>query len=157
MQRLRRRSNCPVQVPEGYGCAQSVCEWVLNEGKLLTKVFKVLLLSERKSIKPAIGYRKMPSRITIVRTLGIALVSLLLCAIFASELPELLSLADNTANDYALRSADSLVLPGLCSAIDVRKSAVKFNISTQDSRLGTPESTELAPLHLCVPYTVLRT
>jgi hypothetical protein len=99
----------------------------------------------------------MPSRIIFVRTLGIALVSLLLCAIFASELPELLSLTDNTANDYALRSADSLVLPVVCSAMDVPKSAGKFNISTQDSRLGTSESTEFAPLHVCVRYTVLRT
>lgn len=104
-----------------------------------------------------IGYRKMPSRITIVRILGIALVSLLLCVIFASELPELLSLTDNTANDYAPRSADSLVLPVVCSEMDVPKSAVKFNISTQDSRLGTSESTELAPLRLRIPYTVLRT
>lgn len=102
----------------------------------------------------------MPSRIIIVRTLGIALVSLLLCAIYASELPELLSLTDNTANDYVLRRADSLVLPVLCRAIDVRKSAVRFNISTQDSFLDplvSPQKTESAPLRLFVLYNDLRT
>ncbi len=92
-----------------------------------TNVFYVLPLSERTSIKVLDGYRKMPSRIIIVRTLGIALVSLLLCAIYASELPELLSLTDNTANDFTLRSADSLVSLLLDSAGNVQKAAIKFN------------------------------
>lgn len=102
----------------------------------------------------------MPSRTTIVRTLGIALVSLLLCAVFATELPELLSLTDNAANDFTMCSVDWFVLPVLCSAVNVRKSAVEFNISTPDSlfdRLGLPERTEMADSRLSVLYCVLRT
>ncbi len=102
----------------------------------------------------------MCHRTVIVRTLGIAFVSLLLCAILASELPELLSLTDNTANDFTMLSKDSLVLSVLDCAINVPKPAIKFNISTQDSlfgRLGSPEKTELAPSHLFILYSDLRT
>jgi hypothetical protein len=102
----------------------------------------------------------MSSRSTIVRSFGVALVSLLLCAIFASELPELLSLTDNTANDYELRSADSLVSPVLDSTRKVQKPAIELNISTQDLLLGplvSPQKTELAPLRLFVLYNALRT
>jgi hypothetical protein len=99
----------------------------------------------------------MSRRGIIVRTLGVALVSLLLCAIFASELPELLSLTDNTANDFAMRSADSSVWPVLDSARNVRKAAIKFDNSTQDSlfgRLGSPEKMELAPSRLFILYSL---
>ena len=95
----------------------------------------------------------------IVRTIGIALLSVLLCAILASEFPELLSLTDNTANDYAVPNADSLVLPVLDSARNVEKPTIEFNISTQDSlfrHIGTAEGTEMA---LCfnILHFVLRT
>jgi hypothetical protein len=99
-------------------------------------------------------------RTTIVRKFGVALVSLLLCAIFASELPELLSLTDNTANDFALRSQDSLVSPVLVRTRKVQKPAIAFNISTPDSLLGplvSPRKTELAPSRLFVLYKALRT
>lgn len=97
---------------------------------------------------------------SIVRTLGIALVILLLCAIFASELPELLSLTDNTANDFTMPSANSLVFPILHGPLNVEKPVIKFNISTQDSlfgRLGSVEETELAPSHLFILHSALRT
>ena len=96
----------------------------------------------------------------IVRTLGIALVSLLLCTIFVSELPELLSLTDNTANDFTMPSANSLVLPVLHGSLHVEKPVIAFNISTQDSRfgrLGSVEKTELAPSHLFILHSALRT
>jgi hypothetical protein len=92
----------------------------------------------------------MPSRIITVRPLGIALVTLLLCAIFAAELPELLSLTDNAANDFALRAADSLVSPVLGSVRDVQKAAIKFNNSAQDSLLGLPGSHEKMELGSCL-------
>jgi hypothetical protein len=131
----------------------------VNAWKLLTKVLKVLHVSQRRSIKLSIGNRKMPSRTIAVRTLGIALLSVLLCAIIASELPELLTLTDNAANDYALRSTDLLVLPILDSAKIVEKPTIEFNISTQDSlfgRIGSAEETESA---LCgyILHFVLRT
>jgi hypothetical protein len=115
-------------------------------------------LSERKSIKPK-TCRKMSSRSIIVRTFGIALVGLLLCAIFASELPELLSLTDNTANDFTMCSADSLVSPVLRSTKNVRKASIKFNNSPQDSlfrRMGSPEKTKVA-LCLFILYSAQRT
>lgn len=92
--------------------------------------------------------------------LRIALVSLLLCGIFASELPELLSLTDNTANDFTMRSANLLVAPVLDSARHVRKATTKFNNSTQDSLFGhlvSPEKTELVLSRLFVLYSDLRT
>jgi hypothetical protein len=100
----------------------------------------------------------MPSRTIIVSTFGIALVSLLLCAVFASELPELLSLTDNTANDFTMRRADWSISPFLDSARKARKPAIEFNISTQDSLLrpmGSPEKTELA-LCLFILYSAQR-
>jgi hypothetical protein len=108
-----------------------------------------------KEYKSLVGGRRMPRRITTLRMLGIALVSLLLCAIFASELPELLSLTDNTTNDFTVRSADSLFSPVLASARNVRKSAIE---STQDplvGRMGSPEKTELAPC-LFILYSAQR-
>ena len=102
----------------------------------------------------------MSRRSSIVRTLGIALVSLLLCTIFTSELPELFSLTDNTANDFTMPSANSLALPVVHGAINVEKTVIKFNISTQDSlfgRLGSVEKTELALSRLFILYSALRT
>jgi hypothetical protein len=102
----------------------------------------------------------MSRPIITVRTLGIALVSLLLCAIVASELPELLSLTDSAANDFTVRSADSLVWPVSHTAKIVRKAAINFSNSTQDrpfERLGALEKTELAPSLRLILYFVLRT
>jgi hypothetical protein len=98
----------------------------------------------------------MSRPIIVVRTLGIALVSLLLCAIVAAELPELLSLTDNTANDFTVRSADSS--PVFNTATIVWKAAINFNNSTQDppfERLGALEKT--APSLRFILHPVLRT
>lgn len=92
--------------------------------------------------------------------LRITLVSLLLCGIFASELPELLSLTDNTANDFTMRSANPLVAPVLDGARNVLKATMKFNNPTQDSlfsRAVSPEKMEFAPLLHFILYSVLRT
>jgi hypothetical protein len=91
--------------------------------------------------------------------LGIALVSLLSCAIFASELPELLSLTDNSANDFTMGMAGSLVSPVLDNAGNVRKAAIMLNNPTQDSllvRMVSPEKTELT-LCLFILYSAQRT
>lgn len=132
----------------------------LKVRKLPTNVFCALLLSERRSTTPRIGYRKMPSRSITLKMLGIAFVSLLLCAIFASELPELLSLTDNAANDFTVRSADSLASPVLDCSKNVRKPTIEFTNSTQDSLLGrmcSPEKTEFCTPLLLALYSVLRT
>ena len=102
----------------------------------------------------------MSPRITIVRMLAAALVSLMLCAIVASEVPELLSLTDNTANDFTMRRADSLVLLVLQSAKDVGKTGIDFNYPAFGSfllRMGTFEKAELVPTLLFILYSVLRT
>jgi hypothetical protein len=115
---------------------------------------------KRRSIKSLNGPSKMPSRTIIVRTLGIALVSLLLCAVLATELPELLSLTDNSANDFTMCGVYRLGRPVLCTAMNVRKSAVKFNIATPDwlfGPLGLTERAETADSRLSVLYSVLRT
>ncbi len=100
----------------------------------------------------------MPSRTRVARTLGIVLVSVLLCAIVASEMPELLSLTDNVANDYTLRRADSSVSPVLDSTRKIQNPTLEFNPFTQDfflGRVGSPEKTELA-LSLFILYSELR-
>ena len=80
----------------------------------------------------------MSRRTTIVRGLGISLVSVLLCAIFASELPELLSLTDNTANDFTMRSPIPLVSPVLDGARNVRKATIKFEQSHEGLAFRPP-------------------
>lgn len=97
----------------------------------------------------------MPSRTIIVKALGIALFSVVLCAIFASELPELLSLTNNTANDFTMCSADSSASLVVRNPKNVRKPAVEFNNSTQASLLenmGAPEKTELASCPFILHY-----
>jgi hypothetical protein len=70
-------------------------------------------------------------RISIGKILAPAVLCLLLCGIVAGEFPELLSLADNTANDFTVRSAHSVVPP-------VRLSASKnIRIANKDSAPAT--------------------
>jgi len=102
----------------------------------------------------------MSPQITAVRIVAAALLSLMLCAIVVSEVPELLSLTDNTANDFTMRRAGSLVLPVLQSAKDVGKTGIDFNhpaFGSFHSRLGTFKKAELVPTFLVILYTVLRT
>jgi hypothetical protein len=100
----------------------------------------------------------MSLRTIFGRTLGIAIVSVLMCAIFASELPELLSLTDNVANDYSLRRADSSISPVLDSTRKVQKPTLEFKLSTQDFFLGRVASPEKTELNLClfILYSELR-
>jgi hypothetical protein len=89
-----------------------------------------------------------------------AVLCLLLCGIFAGELPELLSLTDNTANDFTVRSAYSVVP-------HVRLNASKdVRIADRDSRpapnlffshLSPFEKAELVPSEVFILYSILRT
>ena len=56
------------------------------------------------------------ARMKIGTLLALAVVSLLLCGIVAAELPELLSLTDNAANDFTVRNPSTLVKGGLSHA-----------------------------------------
>lgn len=102
----------------------------------------------------------MSHRSVILRGLGIGLASVLLCAIFASELPELFSLTDNTANDFTMRSPIPLVSPVLDGARNVRKATIQSKNPTKYSLLGhlvSHEKTELALARLFILYSDLRT
>jgi hypothetical protein len=78
------------------------------------------------------GHHMMERKqIGIGKILAPAVLCLLLCGIVAGEFPELLSLADNTANDFTVRSAHSVVPP-------VRLSASKnIRIANKDSAPAT--------------------
>src|SRR5450432_2914912 len=68
-------------------------------------------------------------RTMISKILLRALVSLLLCGIAASEFPELLSLTDNTSNDFTVRRTDSLALHArLEGSRRVQKADIASNI-----------------------------
>jgi hypothetical protein len=79
------------------------------------------------------GHHMMERKqISIGKILAPAVLCLLLCGIVAGEFPELLSLADNTANDFTVRSAHSVVPP------PVRLSASKnIRIANKDSAPAT--------------------
>jgi hypothetical protein len=119
-----------------------------------------LAFDRAREYKYSEGCHRMSPRIIIPRTFGIALVSLLLCAIVASELPELLSLTDNAANDFTMRSADLFVSAVLYRTENLQKAAKEFNNFMPGSlfgRPGTPEKTGFAPSLLFILYSVLRT
>jgi hypothetical protein len=89
-----------------------------------------------------------------------ALATLLLCVVVNSELPELLSLRDNTANDFTMSSAKPLVSPVLQVATDIPKTAKDLRLPPFDSlfsRLSTSEKAALVPSLLFILYSVLRT
>jgi hypothetical protein len=88
-----------------------------------------------------------------------ALATLLLCVVLSSELPEFLSLTDNTANDFTMSSVKPLVSPVLHEATDIPKTANDFRIPAFDSlfsRLSTSEKAALVPSLLFILYSVLR-
>jgi hypothetical protein len=67
----------------------------------------------------------MLARTEIRKILVSSLVALLLCGIVASEFPELLSLTDNTANDFTLRKTNTEGLRALPDAVRV---AINFSV-----------------------------
>jgi hypothetical protein len=98
-------------------------------------------------------------RTNISKILLPGLVFLLLCGIVAGEFPELLSLSDNTANDFTVRRTDSVVSPALLGAsTHVRKADI--NSSTCElhfSRVSPFEKAELVPSAAFTVHSVLRT
>jgi hypothetical protein len=99
-------------------------------------------------------------RISVGKILARALVCLLMCAIVAGEFPELLSLIDNTSNDFTVRSAHSVVpLVRLTASkrvrIAVNNSAPAPNLFF--SHLSPFENAELVPSDVFIRYSILRT
>jgi hypothetical protein len=114
----------------------------------------------KKEYKSANRLYEMSSQSIAVRMLFASLATLLLCVVINSELPELLSLTDNTTNDFTMSSAKPLVLPVLHEATYIPKTAKHLEIPAFDSlssRLSTCEKAALVPSLLFVLYSVLRT
>jgi hypothetical protein len=99
-------------------------------------------------------------RISIGRILARALLCLLMCGIFAGELPELLSLTDNATNDFSVTGARPVVPPVRLNAsknvrISDKDSASALNLLF--SRLSPFERAELVPSDVFILYSILRT
>jgi|SRR5271156_238436 len=89
-----------------------------------------------------------------------ALVFLLLCGIVTGEFPELLSLTDNTTNDFTISRTKAPVTPVLPDASKhVRVGGTDFSTPVPDvffSRLNTLETAALVPSDLFILHSVLR-
>lgn len=90
-----------------------------------------------------------------------ALAFLLLCGIVFAEFPELLSLTDNTANDFTIRKTDTFALPvhlyvdGHIRILDIDSKILVLNFHF--SRLSPFEKTALVPTKLFILLSDLRT
>jgi hypothetical protein len=101
------------------------------------------------------------ARTNIRKILVPALVSLLLCGIVVGKLPELVSLSDNTANDFAIRRTDSVASrPLLGVSRQVRAADIDSNICVPElhfSPVNPLEKTELVPSNAFFLHSALRT
>jgi hypothetical protein len=100
-------------------------------------------------------------RTNIGKILVPALVFLLLCGIVGAEFPELLSLTDNTANDFTLRSTNSVVSPiRLDTSSHLRATDIESNTPAPGllfSRLRSFEKAALVPSAAFILHPALRT
>jgi len=100
-------------------------------------------------------------RTRIVGIVARLVVFLVLCGIVGGEFPELLSLTDNTSNDFTVRKTNNAVSPLTRNANrHDRASNLKPNIAEHDgafSRLGPIETAELVASGVFSLYFILRT
>ena len=99
-------------------------------------------------------------RISFGKILARALLCLLLCAIVAGELPELLSLTDNATNDFTVRGARSVVPPVRLNASQNGRVADQDSAPALDFlslRESPYEKAELAPSDILILCSILRT
>ena len=101
------------------------------------------------------------TRTKIGKILVSVLVSLLLCGIVAAEFPELLSLTDNTANDFALNKTKAVALHAIPYASrHARMTDMEFNIPAPALLLSHLSSFEKAAYPfsgLSILHSILRT
>jgi hypothetical protein len=113
------------------------------------------------SIKQLVGCKMASTRTKIGKILFTVLVSLLLIGIVSSKFPELLSLTDNTANDFAVLKANIVVLRILPAAggpfriADIDSSHPGSTLHS--SALITFEKAAPHSSELFILYSVLRT
>jgi hypothetical protein len=107
------------------------------------------------------GFRMTRGRTHNGRIIVFVLVVLMLCVIVTVELPELLSLADNTSNDFTVRKINTADPFLLNVSIRHRRSAdVEFCSSAPEfpfSNLNSFEKTQSVSSRLFVLYSDLRT
>jgi hypothetical protein len=101
------------------------------------------------------------ARIKIRKILVASLFSILLCGIVASEFPELLSLTDNTANDFTIGKTNTEALHALPDARGpVRIADIDSSVPADTllhSRLIPFEKAVPVPSELFILHPVLRT
>jgi hypothetical protein len=110
----------------------------------------------------ATGDRRMPRKqIGIGRILVSALVVLLLCGIVAGEFPELVSLTDNTTNDFTVVKTKSPISRISVAARSYRQTAdTTYKIPVHDvisNRFDRFEHSALIPSDRFTPDSILRT
>jgi hypothetical protein len=99
-------------------------------------------------------------RIGIGKILARAVLCLLLFGIVAGELPELLTLTDNTTNDFTVSSAHSVVPPVRLNGSKNVRIADKDSAPAPNlffSRLSAFEKAELVPSDIFILHSILRT
>jgi len=103
----------------------------------------------------------LSKRISIGKIVAQAMILLLLCGIVAEEFPELLSLTDNTANDFTVRRIDPVVPPSLLVARrHVRQVDIGSNTYTPELQFLSArpfERTVLIPSGAFILHSILRT
>jgi hypothetical protein len=88
------------------------------------------------------------------------IVGLLLCGLVAAELPELLTLTDNTANDFTVRKGSTPQIAPKLSAVSYRSSQLNtkgFEYSEQADRSATFEGVKPTSSSLFILLCALRT
>ena len=104
----------------------------------------------------------MASKRTYLRKiLAPGLFVLLVCVIVLVQFPELISLNEDTTNDFIIRkvnTADSLVVPDACRHQSITDIVAESPaLESLFSRLSQFESAALVPTELSILHSVLRT
>jgi hypothetical protein len=103
----------------------------------------------------------MLPRIKLRKILLVSLVSMLLCGVVTSEFPELLSLTDNTSNDFTVRNTSTAGLRALPGAHrPVRIADINCRVPAAillHSRLIAFEKAAAVPSELFILHSILRT
>lgn len=103
----------------------------------------------------------MSGRVKIRKLLLASLVSILLCGVVASEFPELLTLTNDTSNDFTVRNTNT---PGLRGLADAHRPVPLADLNSSlpaasllHSRRIAFEKPAPAPSELFILHSVLRT
>ena len=120
-----------------------------------------LFLIPNRCITTFGGCTIMLARIKVRKILLVSLVSILLCGMVASELPELLTLTNDTSNDFTVRNTSTAGLRALPdSHRPVRIVAVNSSVPAAillHSRRSAIETAAPVPSELFILHSVLRT